>query len=113
MNGNETLPPANIPPPIGSVQPGASGQAIAALVLGILSLVCGGFLMGIPAFFLGRAEEKAIARGDSSKAGQSLAKIGWILGLVGTILSCLMTIVWVVVMVIAAKSRGTGTPSVF
>lgn len=113
MNGNETLPPANTLPPIGSGQPGASGQAIAALVLGILSLVCGGFLMGIPAFFLGRAEEKSIARGDSSKAGQSLAKIGWILGLVGTILSCLMTIVWVVIMVIAAKSRGTGTPSVF
>lgn len=105
MNGNETLPPANTLPPIGSGQPGASGQAIAALVLGILSLVCGGFLMGIPAFFLGRAEEKAIARGDSSKAGQSLAKIGWILGLVGTILSCLMTIVWVVIMIFAATSK--------
>lgn len=108
MNGNETLPPSTPSVSPGSSQSGASGQAIVALVLGILSLVCGGFLMGLPAFFLGRAEEKAIARGDSSKAGQQMAKIGWILGLVGTILSCLAAIAWIIFIVIAVMSERTG-----
>lgn len=105
MNGNETLPASTSPVPS---QPGASGQAIAALVLGILSLVCGGFLLGIPAIFLGKAEEKAINRGDSPKAGQSMAKVGWILGLVGTILSCLVTIGWGIMVIIAVMSERTG-----
>ena len=106
MNGNETLPPSTSPIP--SQGQGASGQAIVALVLGILSLLCGGFLLGLPAFFLGRSEEKAIARGDSSKAGQSMAKVGWILGLVGTILSCLVTMGWGIMVFIAVMSERSG-----
>ena len=77
---------------------GPSSKAIVSLILGILSICLLGFLAGIPAFFIGRSEEKAIKKGTSPIAGQTFAKLGWILGLVGTILSCLVTGVAVVVM---------------
>jgi hypothetical protein len=67
----------------------ASGRAIASLILGIATLLCCGFLTGIPAFFLGRSEEKAINQGKAPEGGRTIAKVGWILGLIGTILSCI------------------------
>ncbi|MBI4367094.1 MAG: DUF4190 domain-containing protein [Deltaproteobacteria bacterium] len=77
--------------PTGPTTPGASGKAIAALVLGIVSLICCGFLTGIPAIFVGRSELNAIREGRSPAAGESVAKIGYILGIIGTVLTCLAT----------------------
>jgi hypothetical protein len=70
----------------------ASGRALIALILGIATFICCGFFSGIPAFFLGRAEEKAIDRSEAPEAGRTFAKIGWILGLVGTLLNCISLI---------------------
>ena len=61
--------------------PGASGRAVAALVMGILSIVCMGFLAGIPAIILGSMELKAIKAGSAPQAGESAAKVGFILGI--------------------------------
>ncbi len=100
MNGTQPpLPPSSTPPPApptaaavpAAASPSASGRAITALILGIATFVCCG-LLGIPAFFLGRAEENAIDRGEAPAVGRTLAKIGWILGLVGLILNCLSLI---------------------
>src|SRR5262245_24123609 len=95
MNGTQPpLPPSSTPPAAPApaapmpAQQSASGRAITALILGIATFVCCG-LLGIPAFFLGRAEEKAIDAGQAPAVGRTLAKIGWILGLVGLILNCL------------------------
>lgn len=82
----------------------ASGKAITALILGIASLLCCGFMAGIPAFFVGRSEESDINQGRSPEAGRTLAKIGWILGLIGTLLSCLGTILYAVFIWIAIKN---------
>ncbi|EKD42117.1 MAG: hypothetical protein ACD_73C00321G0003 [uncultured bacterium] len=71
-----------------------------ALILGILSLTCCGFLSGIPAFFIGRAEIKNIDEGKSTENNRMLAKIGMILGLVGTILSCLGTLAYLAIIAI-------------
>lgn len=76
-------------PPSGPTAPGVSSQAIAALILGILSLICCGFFTGIPAIVIGRKEMRAIQEGRSAAAGESVAKIGYILGLIGTVLTCL------------------------
>ena len=76
-------------PPIGPVVPGASSKAITTLVLGILSLVCCGLFTGIPAIIIGRGELNAIRNGQSPAAGESIAKIGYILGIVGAALTCL------------------------
>ena len=94
-----TPPPAQPLPP---QAPGASGKAISALILGIASLVMCGFITGIPAFFIGRSEEKAIDRGESPAAGKTLAKVGWILGLISLILTCISFIVFGAYMMLLA-----------
>jgi Domain of unknown function (DUF4190) len=65
-------------------QQSASTQAITALVLGILGLICCNIL-GPVAWYLGSQELKAIREGRSPFAGEILAKIGMILGIFGTI----------------------------
>lgn len=90
-------PPPPAPAPGG---PGASGRAIAALILGILSLVCMGFLTGVPAIILGSMELKAIKAGGAPLAGEGVAKVGYILGIIGTVLTCLATLAFVALMVL-------------
>ena len=104
MNGNPTVPPPpSLPPtapPIAG-QPGASGKAIASLILGIASLpficcwTCSflGIILGTTGLILGRMEEGAIARGQSSPAGRTMAKAGWITGLIGLVLNTLLFVV--------------------
>lgn len=71
----------------------SSNQAITALVLGILGIVCCGLLAPV-AWYLGNQELKAISEGRSAVAGEGLAKAAKILGIIGTIL-LVFTIVWV------------------
>jgi hypothetical protein len=83
-------PPPPAPPMVAAPQ-AAGQQAIAALVLGILSLVCCN-LMGPVAWIIGHNEGKAIREGRSSPAGEQYAKIGMILGIVGTVILSLCVI---------------------
>jgi len=95
MNGTPTPPtPPSPPPPPPTATPvaqtvGASGRAITALILGIAAVLCCGIFTGIPAFFIGRSEEAAINRGQAPEGGRTMAKIGWILGLISIIFGCL------------------------
>ncbi|MGH9800853.1 MAG: DUF4190 domain-containing protein, partial [Blastocatellia bacterium] len=57
-------------------QDNASGRAIASMVLSILGLVMCAFFTSIPGMILGKMEMNAIAAGQASKAGETLAKIG-------------------------------------
>ena len=84
----------------------ASSRAIAALILGILSLVCMGFTTGIPAIILGSMELKAIKSGTSPKVGEGVAKIGYILGIIGTVLTCLVALAFAVLIALGI-SLGT------
>ncbi len=95
-----TVPPSTTPPT------STSSKALVSLILGILSLVCFGFLAGIPAIILGRMELKAIDQGLSPESNRNMAKIGYILGLIGTILTCLASLAYVVIIVIAVVSSG-------
>lgn len=85
---NEYIRPSAVP------QGGASGRAIAAMVLSILSLFTCGPLMSIPGAILGKMEMNAIRNGQASAAGETFAKVGFYLGLGVTVLSCLGGIVW-------------------
>ena len=89
------------PPP-----PAAGGRAIATLILGILSLVCMGFMTGIPAIILGSMELKAIKAGISPKSGEGVAKVGYVLGIIGTVLTCVTALIFVVLMALGI-SLGT------
>jgi len=71
----------------------SSTQAVTALVLGILGVVCCGLLAPI-AWYLGNQEQKAIREGRSAAAGEGLAKAAVILGVIGTVLLAL-SIVWI------------------
>lgn len=80
------------PPPSGTPAQSASGKAITALVLGILSILCCG-LLGPIAWILGSSEGKAIAAGQSAAAGETIAKVGMILGIIGTVL-LVLSLAW-------------------
>ena len=68
MQGNFASPGANA---------GASGRAVASLILTICSLVlCCGIFTAVPGAILGWIEVNAIKEGRSSPAGMALAQIG-------------------------------------
>jgi Domain of unknown function (DUF4190) len=72
-----------------------SSQAIAALVLGLIGIMtCCGTVVSPIAWYLGSQEQKAIREGRSPAAGESLAKIAVILGILGTALLVLLTL-WI------------------
>lgn len=84
-----------VPPP-----PTASSRAIAALILGIFSLICCGFFTGIPAIIIGRQEMTSIREGRSPKEGNTVAQIGFILGIVGTALTCLGLLFYAMILIL-------------
>jgi hypothetical protein len=92
------LPPAT--------QPGASTNAIVALVLGILSLICCGCIAGIAGIIVGKGELAAINEGRSPEAGRGMAQIGMILSIIGTVLSVLGAIGYAVMIALAVASGG-------
>lgn len=75
-------------------QGSASGRAIASMILSILGLMpsCG-FLTSIPGMILGKMEMNAIAAGQAPRAGETLAKIGFYVGIAGTVIYCLAGVV--------------------
>jgi len=90
---------AVIPPPSQS----AGAKSIIALILGILSIFMLGFLAGIPAMILAKHEEDEIRKGNSPVAGEMLAKLGFWLGLIGTVLSGL-TVLFVILVIMFGLS---------
>jgi hypothetical protein len=85
----------------------ASGRAIAAMILSILSLVtCLGPLLSVPGLILGKMEMNAIRDGRAPKAGETFAKVGFYAGLVVTILSVLGIILYVFAILAAIAGGG-------
>jgi hypothetical protein len=97
-----------IAPPPSPMPPAAGGRAVAALVLGILSLLCMGFLTGIPAIILGHMELAAIKAGKAAAAGESAAKVGYILGIIGTAFTCLTMLLFVILLALGISLGSVG-----
>lgn len=75
-----------------------SSQAITALVIGLIGiLTCCGTVLSPVAWYLGVQEQKAIREGRSPAAGEALAKIAVVLGIVGTAVLVLLTL-WIFLM---------------
>jgi len=104
--------PASPPPTPPTQGPGVDNtKAIVTLVLGILSIVlCCGPFTGVPAIFLGRSELRAIDEGRSSEANRGLAKVGYILGIVGTIMVTLAGLAYLafIIFIISAGNQMPG-----
>ena len=64
---------------------GATGRAITVLVLAIVGLVCCPLTAPI-AWVMGQSELGAVRRGAAPAANESLAQIGMVLGILGTVL---------------------------
>jgi hypothetical protein len=65
------------------------------LTLGILSLVLCGFFTGLPAWIMGTTDLREMAAGRMDNSGESLTRVGQILGIVSTALSIIGACVWV------------------
>jgi len=85
-------PPAPFGPP--STATSTDGKAVAALVLGILSIVTGCWLgapLGVPAILLGALAHRDIRRSEGLSGGRGLATAGIVLG---SIASTLFVVGW-------------------
>lgn len=97
-------PPGYGPPPPGYQQPagayGGGGQqnpkALWSMILGILGLVCCGLFTAIPAIILGYMGKKEIDL-DPGQTGRGMAQAGFIMGIIGTVLSVVGFIIYVTV----------------
>ncbi len=74
----------------------ASGQAVTAIVLAVLSWMACGCFTGLPAFFLARSELGSIERGESSPAGKSMAQAAYWISLINMILMGIILLVYAI-----------------
>lgn len=91
-------------PPMGGLPPKRSGMAIASLVLGIVGVIpCfwGCFIFSVLGVVFGQLGKKDIRESAGAKTGDSFAKWGFILGIVGIALG---VVYWILI--------GTGTINV-
>ncbi len=88
----------------GQVVAPTAGSATTALVLGILSLVLCGLFTGIPAMIVGRNAKREIAESGGRLSGEGVANAGIITGLIGTILSALGLVFFVLIIVAGVSS---------
>jgi hypothetical protein len=76
----------------GYVAPRSSQKAVWALVLGILGLICCGYLAGIPALILGLSAKKDIAVSGGALTGRGMAQAGIVLGIIAIVVGVIGTI---------------------
>jgi competence protein ComGC len=81
---SNSMPPP-VPPP-----PANSPAAVWSLILGILSLVCFGFLAGIPAVICGHLAQSRIRQSGGTLVGGGMAIAGLVTGYLGIALSVLV-----------------------
>jgi hypothetical protein len=91
---SESTPPPPPPPGYGGApgygQPFASppksnGKALWAMILGILGLVCCGFIAGIPAIILGKQAQNEIDASGGFQTGRGMATAGFVLGIIACV----------------------------
>jgi hypothetical protein len=88
---------ASYPPPIASGERPQAPGAIAAIVLGILSVILLP-LLGPVAWAIGRRAEQAADAAGGELEGRGLATAGKVLGMIGTSLLVLLVVVLVVLL---------------
>lgn len=98
------------PPPMPRAGGTPSGEATAALIFGILGLICCP-VFGIASLILGKQEMNRIDQGLSAVEGRGLAQAGYILGIVALVIWGLGTLLWIVG--IGAAFREVSQPPAF
>lgn len=96
------------PPPYQPPQPGqmyggvapTNQKAIWSLVAGILNFACCPLVGGIVAIVLGHQAKQEIRLSGGTQQGEGMAQVGYVLGIIGTILSALGVIIYVTLLII-------------
>ena len=97
-----------------TAKPPTEGMAIAALVLGIISIpgICCygivGVAAGVTAIVLGRMALTKITTSGGTIGGRGFAQAGWICGLVGAVLGLIIGLIQLAFLIFGATS-GFGT----
>jgi hypothetical protein len=104
-------PPYSPQQPYGAYPPPPQNhpKAVPALVLGILSIVLCGLLTGIPAMIMGRGATREIRAQRGRFGGEGMAQAGFWTGLIGTVLSGFVIVVFVFGAVVAGAFDSTCT----
>lgn len=89
---NEPMQNQQFTPPSASAAPNQT-MAIVSLVLGVLSIICCGFLAGVPAVIVGFMARSKANSNPAEFGGAGLALGGIITGIIGTILGIILLIV--------------------
>lgn len=80
--------------------PPTPGNAVAALVLGLVGLLVCPLVPSVAAIIVGRQATREIDRSQGKLGGRSTAQAGFILGVVGTILWALIAVLIAVIVAI-------------
>ena len=87
-----------------AIQPGrVDGEATAALVLGIVGLLCGGLVLNALAIWFGSRSRRRIAASGGQLDGAGRATAGFYLGIIGLVLWAVILLLWF----ISAASSGS------
>jgi hypothetical protein len=79
--------------------PQEEGRGVLILILGIVSLVSFGPILGIPAWIMGRNDLRKIDQGRIPQSERSNTKTGMVLGIIGTLLFTFIIILGIAVAV--------------
>jgi len=96
------------PPAYGAGQPSGAPtshpRGTTVLILGILSLICCGIFTGIPAIIMGRSALREIDAQPGAYSNRGTVNAGYICGLIGTVLSALGIILWIILLATGAAT---------
>jgi hypothetical protein len=96
-------PPPAYPPPVTQATRVTDGRAAASALLAILGLIFSiplglpGMIAGPIAYFLGKDARARIAASNGALSGAGAANAGRIIGIAATILGCLISLGWLIV----------------
>jgi uncharacterized protein DUF4190/zinc ribbon protein len=88
--------------PMHPKEAGASGRAVISMILSVISPFTCWLFLSVPGLILGKMEMNAIRDGQAPKAGETFAKIGFYVGLVVTMLSLVIPVIWLILVAIGA-----------
>lgn len=103
MSDSMQPPPGPPPPPAGGAGYGATpqnGMGTAALIFGILQFFCLGIIGSILAVVLGKIGMDKADQGLANNRG--VAKAGFVLGIIGLVLSAIALVIWVILIATGA-----------
>ncbi|MDP0491650.1 MAG: DUF4190 domain-containing protein [Verrucomicrobiota bacterium JB023] len=86
--------------------PQQNGMALASLILGIASFVCGGPLTGIAAIICGHIAKRQLRDSPYEQTGDGLATAGLVMGYIAVGLTVLAIVAYVILLTVAVGSGG-------